>query len=164
MLRLAALALVAATAPVFAQSPGGVAQPAPVLAPAPDVDGPAAAVSRRGILIATINLEITSSIPAKNKITCSVSMSHSGDGASYSETATGYATRTGNTGKCIIRIPYSWPKANPGGIITYGIGATTTGTDAFVINGFLRSHNRYESAFGVPANEATTRITHNVRL
>jgi hypothetical protein len=163
MLRFAILALVATTTAAFAQDPAGIAVPAPVAAPTPDVSAPAAIVSRRGILVATINLEITSAIPANNKITCSVSMSHSG-GASYTETATAYATRSGKTGKCVIRIPYSWPKANSDGFISYGIGATTTGADAFVVNGFLRSHNRYESVLGVPANESTTRITHNIRL
>ena len=151
MFKIASAVLLLATSAAFAQAqlvpevPGFVPS---VAAPEAGLSAPAAAASRRGVWTTTVNIEISSTIPTNNKLTCSVNLGHSGSGASYSETASIYATRKGNKARCVVVIPYLWPKANTDGYVTLSLQVGTTISNEYVVNGFYRAHGRYETDNG----------------
>ncbi|HKV09090.1 MAG TPA: hypothetical protein VJ725_13185 [Thermoanaerobaculia bacterium] len=115
-----------------------------------------------GTIIVNITITIKSAIPATSPISCGVLASVTDINIStgginiISEAATVTATRTGNTAKCTVTMPYSWTGLNPASAklnliynLSMGKATATTGLQVRVSSGTIAN-------ISVPANGSTT--------
>ncbi|HEX6899766.1 MAG TPA: hypothetical protein VF789_08635 [Thermoanaerobaculia bacterium] len=135
-----------------------------------EFDSEAAESINTGTIIVNITITIKSAIPAASPISCGVSATmadidiSAGSVNVISETATVVATRTGNTAKCTVTIPYSWTVMNSASAkvsLTYNlIGGKATATTGLQV----RSSIGPIANIPVPANGSTTTKTVNAVL
>jgi len=126
-----------------------------------------AANSVAGTIVVNFTITIKSVIPATTPIACSVEATVTEVSASgvniISDGATVAATRTGNTAKCTVTIPYSWMVSNSAAArlgLGYNLVASKPGTTGLL----SRSSIGTIANIPVPANGATTTQTVNTVL
>ncbi len=136
-----------------------------------DVDAYAAAAASAttGTLVVNFTITIKSAIATTSPIVCDVTASItevSATGLNFiSEDASVAATRTGNTAKCTVTIPYSWVLLNSTTAkvgLNYNLAAvkTTAGSTGLL----SRSSTGGLATLAIPANGATTTQTVNAVL
>lgn len=132
-----------------------------------DSDSLAAISAQAGTITVNFTVTVKSAIPAGSPITCGVSANVTE--ASFtainiiSEAAAVAATRSGNTAKCTVTIPYNWTVLNPATAklsLSYTLSASKAGTTGLLI----RSSNGSIASIPVPASGATTTQTVNAVL
>jgi hypothetical protein len=126
-----------------------------------DSESAAANIPQTGTITVNFTITIKSGVPSTSPISCSVLASVTDISTAginiISETATVTATRTGNTAKCTVTIPYSWQVLTPATTkvsLAYNINATK-GTAA-ATDLLLRSSNGSIASIPIPANGSTT--------
>jgi hypothetical protein len=134
-----------------------------------DSSSAAAANPQTGTIVVNFNVTIKSVIPTTSPVSCDVSATVteiSGAGVNLTtESAFVAATRTGNTAKCTVTIPYSWVLLNPSAAtisIGYGVSASKTPPPATGLQS--RASGGTVANIPVPANGATTTQTVNAVL
>jgi len=129
-----------------------------------DSESVAAANPQTGTLIINLTITIKSAIPAASPISCNISatvMDISSAGANViMETASVNGTRTGNTAKCTVKIPYSWTVFNLASA-TMDLSYSVSGGKA---GGLMRSSSGGIASIPVPADGSTTTQTVNAVL
>jgi len=133
-----------------------------------DSSSAAAANPQTGTIVVNFTITIKSALPATALINCGVSATVadvSGLGVNViSEGATVVGTRTGNTAKCTVTIPYSWTILNPA-VATVGLAYDLSASKATATAGLLsRSSSGSIASIPVPANGSTTTQTVNAVL
>ncbi len=128
----------------------------------------AAATSETGTFVVNFTITIKSVIPATALINCGVTAivtDVSGAGVNIiTDDANVAATRTGNTAKCTVTIPYSWAVLNPA-VATVSLGYNLTAAKATATTGLLsRSSSGGIANLPVPANGSTTTQSVNAVL
>lgn len=133
-----------------------------------DSNSLAAANPQTGTISVNLTITIKSAIPTSSQIICGVTATVtevSGLGVNIiSDEASVVATRTGNTAKCTVTIPYSWAVSNPATAkvnLNYNLaaGKATTGTGLV-----SRSSTGSIASIPIPANGTTTAQTVNAVL
>ncbi len=131
-----------------------------------DSDSLAAASAQTGTITVNFTVTVKSAIPASSPITCGISaIVTEGSLAGVNiilEDATVAATRSGNTAKCTVTIPYSWTVLNPTTArldLNYTLSASKAGTGIV-----SRSSSGSIASIPVPASGATTTQTVNAVL
>jgi hypothetical protein len=126
-----------------------------------------AATPQTGTVVVNFTITIKSVIPATTPIACSVEATVTEVSAAgvniISDGATVAATRTGNTAKCTVTIPYSWMVSNSATArlgLNYNLVASKPGTTGLL----SRSSIGTIANIPVPANGATTTQTVNTVL
>jgi hypothetical protein len=129
--------------------------------------GSEAASLLTGTIVVNFTITIKSAIPTTSPISCGVEatvteVSAVGVNLIF-DTAAVAATRTGNTAKCTVTIPYSWMVSNSATArlsLTYNLALSKPGTTGLL----LRSSVGSIASIPIPANGATTPQTVNAVL
>jgi hypothetical protein len=124
-----------------------------------DSDSVAAANPQTGTIIVNFTVTIRSTIPAASPISCNVSaivtdISSAGVNL-ITESATVNGTRTGNTARCTVTIPYSWMVLNLA-TAQMSLNYSLSGGKAPAL---IRSSSGSIANIPVPANASTTTQT-----
>ena len=132
-----------------------------------DSNSLAATSPQTGTIVVNFTITIKSVIPATAPINCSVEATvtevSAGGVNIISDGATVAATRTGNTAKCTVTIPYSWMVSNTATArlsLNYSLVASRPGTTGLL----NRTSIGTIATIPVPANGATTPQTVNTVL
>lgn len=132
-----------------------------------DSNSVAATNPQTGTVVVNFTITIKSVFPATSPISCDVGAIvtdiSGADINVITESGTAAATRTGNTAKCTVTIPYSWAVSNPTTArlsLTYALSMSKTGTTGLLIRGSSGGI----ASLPVPANGATTTQTVNAVL
>jgi hypothetical protein len=125
-----------------------------------DLGSAAAANPQTGTFVVNFTITIKSVFPATYVIGCNVSATVaeiSGAGVNIIlEEATVAGTRTGNTAKCTVTIPYSWALLNPA-TATVSLTYSLSASKATAATGLLaRSSTGGIASIPLPANGVTT--------
>lgn len=127
----------------------------------------AATTAQTGTITINFTVTIKSAIPAAAVVNCGVSANvtevSAGGVNIIIESASVAATRTGNTAKCTVTIPYSWTVTNPATArlnLSYTLSASKAGATGLL----SRSSSGGIASIPVPANGATTTQTVNAVL
>lgn len=134
-----------------------------------DSNSAAAANPTTGTIVVNLTVTIKSTVPSTSSVNCNVEvdvLDLSSETANLiQESATVVATRTGNTAKCTVTIPYSWIVLNPA-TSTVGINYNVTlANKTTPTTGLLsRSSSGGIASIPVPANGSTTTQTVNAVL
>ena len=134
-----------------------------------DSNSAAAANPTTGTIVVNLTVTIKSTVPSTSSVNCNVEvdvLDLSSETANLiQESATVVATRTGNTAKCTVTIPYSWIVLNPA-TSTVGINYNVTlANKTTPTTGLLsRSSSGSIANIPVPANGSTTTQTVNAVL
>jgi hypothetical protein len=114
-----------------------------------------------GTLTMKFNITLKSGIPADYQIQCTQGASVSDSVATYSESKTVVATRSGSTATCTVGIYYSWSLSSGSQVVsqtysvdTYGAGGSLVQRGSFVYGLFV----------DMPANGGSSTRTFNVTL
>ena len=108
----------------------------------------AATLKRGGTIVVTISVVINSTIPSNQPISCSATIS-STDLAFFNDVfGSGIVTRSGSTGKCVLRLPYIWEVLNAQTQMNVSASVQTSGS--FGSSQPSRSSTRTFAAFPVP--------------
>lgn len=133
-----------------------------------DSDILTAAATQGGSFVVNFTITIRSAIPTNSVINCGVSAvltEASVAGVNIiTEGANVAATRTGNTAKCTVTIPYSWQVLNPATArvsLSYILSASRATAATGLLN---RTSGGSIASIPVPANGATTPQTVNAVL
>ena len=126
-----------AAAGASAQQSGAHAGAAPwAVQAAAAVDPNVAVATYTGTFFLSFTIAVKSSIPTNFPIQCSATMTVTdiANGAFYSESKAGVATRTGNTATCSLTVPYAWSLSSGSLQVAtnYMVSATSTGGSSFV--------------------------------
>lgn len=119
------------------------------------------AATYSGTLIMKFNITLKSGIPADYQITCTQNASVSDSVATYSETKTVVATRSGNTATCSVAIYYSWSLSSGDQVVSQSYSIGTYGSGSGLV---LRDASAYSLFVDMPANGGSSARTFNVTL
>ncbi len=127
----------------------------------------AAANPQTGTIVVNFTITIKSAIPATSPISCGVEANITEVSVSgvnlILESAAVAATRTGNTAKCTVTIPYSWMVSNTATArlsLNYNLSLSKAGTTGLLSRSSIGSI----ASIPIPANGATTTQTVNAVL
>ena len=112
-----------------------------------------------GLLQLTLDIDVVSVLVDSPPIMCTMTAYVIGGEATYTETATATATRSGAKATCIMKLPYQWILPGTGELVslTYMI-------DAVDKAGNGRTSSTNFSYIAVPKSGATTRYTLAARI
>lgn len=133
-----------------------------------DSESLAATTPQTGTITVNFTVTIRSAIPANTPIQCGVSASVTeiaGLGVSItSESATMVATRTGNSARCTVTIPYSWLLLNPASAKLSLLYTVSAGRATAAAGLVARSSSGTIASIPVPATGSTTTQSVNAVL
>jgi len=115
---------------------------------------------RTGTLIYNFTIQLSTPLASGTDVYCSVSLSVSdtGTGSYYDEGAEAYATVSGSTAHCTVKVPYSWILATSSvgtdQLTGYYSVAEYTGVSGAGM--YYRGNSHQLTPITVPANGATT--------
>jgi hypothetical protein len=129
----------------------------------------AAASAMTGTVVVNFTITIKSAIPTTTPIVCDVLATITEVSAAglnlISDDSSVAATRTGNTAKCTVTIPYSWAVSNPTTAkVSLLYNLTAVKTTAGVTGLLNRSSTGALGTLPIPANGTTTTQTVNAVL
>jgi hypothetical protein len=108
----------------------------------------AATLTRTGKVVVTVTVQIDSSIPADQQITCSVSIGSSDfPGISNGASSESGVIRSGSSGKCTTTIPYVWIVASAATKMSVSVSVST---GEFTFGSVSHSASTSFPAFSVP--------------
>jgi hypothetical protein len=113
------------------------------------ISEPTATAFRSGTIKFVINITVRNGTPGTNKPNCYVSVAHAAPNFYYSNSASVVGTRTSNSARCEVRIPYYWPKADTAQPVGMGVSVYVGNWSAQVPL----------PSIPLPAQNATTTIT-----
>jgi hypothetical protein len=129
-----------------------------------DSNSVAAASPQTGSIVVNFTITIKSGVPATSLISCGVDAIvtevTAGGANIIEENATVAATRTGNTAKCTVTVPYSWAISSPSAAslsLNFTLSTARVGTTGLL----SRISSGTIANIPVPANGATTTQTVN---
>jgi hypothetical protein len=118
------------------------------------------AATYAGTLTMKFNITLKSTIPADYQILCQQTATVNDSVATYSESKTVVATRSGNTATCSVAIFYSWSLGSGDQVVQQTYSVSTYGSGGIV----QREAFVYGLSVNMPANGGASTRTFNVTL
>jgi hypothetical protein len=116
-----------------------------------------AALKRTGKIVVTVTVQLDSSIPADQQITCNVSIgSNDFPGITNGASSESGVIRSGSSGKCTTTIPYVWLVKNAQTTMSVSVGVST---GSFAFGSVSRTASTSFSAFPVPNSTKSLAVT-----